>query len=138
MAVYADYTFYVNTYLGTVIAETDFPQLALRASQFIDRITFARAAPIITADTETANINKIKLAMCAVAEALRDQDLSNGADAITSESQGQYSVSYAANSSRAQSNLTKLATAANYWLDGTYLTFGGFNSEEYGYSIDTE
>lgn len=138
MAVYADYTFYVNTYLGTAIVETDFPRLALRASQFIDRATHTRAAPIVTANTETANINKIKLAMCAVAEELHNQDLANGADAITSESQGQYSVSYGANSSRAMSNLTKLVTAANYWLDGTYLMFAGFNSDEYGGTIDTE
>lgn len=138
MAVYADFTYYQNTYLGTVIAETDFPRLALRASQFIDRITYSRAAPIITADTETTDINKIKMAMCAVAEELRNQDLNAGADAITSESQGQYSVSYAANSSRAQSNQTKLINAATFWLDGTYLTFSGFNSGEYGGTVDTE
>lgn len=134
MTVYADYTYYQNTYLGTVIAETDFPRLALKASQFIDRVTFARAKD----ETVVATVNKIKMAMCAVAEELRNQDLNAGADAITSESQGQYSVSYAVNSSRAQSNITKLTSAAREWLDGTYLMFAGFNSGEYGYSVDTE
>lgn len=131
---YADYLFYTTTFFGTAIAETDFPRLALRASTFIDRVTFARA----TDETDEDNINKIKLAMCAVAEELRNQDLNAGADAITSESQGQYSVSYATNSSRAQSNTTKLMSAAREWLDGTYLMFAGFNSGEYGYLVDTE
>ena len=129
---YADFTYYTNTYFGTAIAESKFPQLALRASAVIDRITFQRAA----AETDATNINKIKMAMCAVAEELQTQDLTNGMDGIASESQGQYSVSYLANSSRSKTNLEKLSNAARLWLDGTFLMFAGFADGEYGYDSE--
>jgi hypothetical protein len=130
---YADFTYYQNTYLGNAIADTAFPQLALRASAVIDRITFNRA----TAETDVDNINSIKMAMCAVAEELQRQDSTDGADGIVSESQGQYSVSYAATSSRTLSNNSKLENAARLWLDNTYLMFSGFFAGEYGGTVDT-
>jgi len=133
MTVYADFTYYQNTYLGTVIVETAFPQLALRASAVIDRITFNRAKD----ETIVANINSIKMAMCAVAEELKNQDASGGTDGITSEAVGSHSVSYSANSQRGKTNQDKLELAARLWLDGTYLMFGGFNSGEYGATLDT-
>jgi len=127
---YADYAYYTGTYLGTAIAESDFPQLALRASQVVDNLTFGRAA------TDTENTNAIKNAMCAVAEELQKQDKSDGADGIASESQGNYSVSYVATSNRSKSSQTKLQDAAALWLQGTFLMFDGFNSGEYGSTID--
>jgi hypothetical protein len=54
MANYADYTFYTDDYLGTAIAEADFPALALRATAVIDAITFGRAAT----DTPCARLRK--------------------------------------------------------------------------------
>jgi len=130
MASYADYTYYINTFLGDAIAETDFPRLALQASQVIDRVTFQRAADEIV----VATINKIKMAMCAVADELQKQESNDSADGVASESQGQYSISYAANSNRMKSNQSKLETAAMLWLDGTALMFAGFNSGEYGWT----
>lgn len=138
MTVYADYTYYTGTYLGTAIASADFSALALRASQAIDNMTFDRAAVIVTAGTETTTIDLIKKAMCAVAEELQKQDQSDGQDAIASESQGRYSVAYLASSQRSKSNQMKLETAAKFWLQGTYLMFAGFAAGEYGYSNDTE
>jgi hypothetical protein len=126
MTVYADYTYYTTTYLGTVIAEADFPKLALQASQVIDRVTFQRAA----SQTDTDIVDKIAMAMCAVAEELQNQHSTT--DGITSESQGQYSVAYGVNSSRAKSNQSKLEQAARLWLDGTFLMFAGFSAGEYG------
>ena len=41
--VYADYDYYKTAYLGTAIAESDFPRLALRASSFLDYYTQGRA-----------------------------------------------------------------------------------------------
>lgn len=130
---YADYIFYTNTYLGTAIAETAFAQLALRASAVIDQITFDRAGDETLPDV----VNKIKLAMCAIAEELQNQDNSNGADGIASESQGQYSVSFAANSSRMQSNQSKLERVAKLWLANTTLLFAGFYAGEYGGESDS-
>ena len=129
---YADFTYYEDTFLGTTIAEADFPRLALRASAVIDQITFGRAA------TDTENTNAIKNAMCAVAEEIQTQEAASNVDGITSESQGQYSVSYGANSNRARSNQRKLEDAAKVWLANTALLFAGFNTGEYGGISDTE
>jgi len=133
---YADFTYYSTSYLGTAIAETDFPRLAMRASAVIDRITFGRAAAIVTAATETTTIAAIKNAMCAVAEELQTQDLEFETPAITSESQGQYSVTYASGWSSSLSYTSRLEAAAVLWLEPTYLMFGGFNSDEYGGTLE--
>ena len=127
---YADFTYYSTSFFGTAIAEADFPRLALEASAVIDRITFGRAA------TDTENTTAIKNAMCAVAEELLNQRNAGGADGIASESQGQYSVSYLANSSRSKTNLEKLSNAARLWLDGTFLMFAGFSDGEYGHDSE--
>ncbi len=123
---YADFTYYEDTFLGTTIAEADFPRLALRASAVIDQITFGRAA------TDTENTNAIKNAMCAVAEEIQTQESAGSVDGIMSESQGRYSVAYSANSSKTKSSQSKLEAAASVWLANTFLLFGGFNSGEYG------
>lgn len=130
MTAYVDYTYYSTTYLGTLIAESAFPALALRASAHIDQMTFNRAA------TDTDNETAIKNATCAVAEELQRQ--ATNLDGITSESQGQYSVSFASNSSKAKTNQQKLQDAARLWLANTYLMFAGFNSGEYGGESDSE
>ena len=127
---YADFTYYSTSFFGTAIAEADFPRLALEASAVIDRVTFGRAA------TDTENTTAIKNAMCAVAEELLNQRNAGGADGIASESQGQYSVSYLANSSRSKTNLEKLSEAARLWLDGTFLMFAGFSDGEYGHDSE--
>lgn len=127
---YADYSYYTTTFLGTAIASSDFSRLALRASAVIDQITFGRAAD------DTTNTNAIKNAMCAVAEEIQTQEAAGNVDGITSESQGRYSVSYAANSGKSKSNQYKLEAAAKVWLANTFLMFPGFNADEYGTTVD--
>lgn len=127
---YADYTYYVTSYLGTLVPESSFPQLALRASAVIDQITYNRSVG------NTTDVVAIKKAMCAVAEELYRQDLANGVDGVASESQGQYSVTYLANSNRSKSSHEKLISAATVWLQGTYLMFAGFNDGEYGLVVN--
>ncbi len=131
MTVYADYTYYVTSYLGTAIAESSFPALALRASAVIDQITFGRATVDFAANT---NVAAIKNAMCAVAEELQRQDSNAGVDGIVSESQGQYSVSYAVSSNRTKTSEQKQHAAAKVWLANTGLLFAGFADGEYGAS----
>ena len=53
---YADFTYYSTSYLGNVIAETDFSRLALRASAVIDQLTFSRA----TSDTDNTIAIKVE------------------------------------------------------------------------------
>ena len=129
---YADYIHYSTVYIGNAIAEADFPRLALRASAQIDRLTYNRAA------TDTNNTTAIKNAMCAVAEEIQRQEQNDNVDGITSESQGQYSVSYGSNSNRARSNQTKIVDAAKLWLETTGLMFAGFASGEYGSELTND
>ena len=129
---YADYTYYVTSYFGTAIAESDFPKLAKKASAILDQLTFGRAV------SDTENTSAIKDAMCAIAEEISAIENSDSSEYITSESQGQYSVSYAAESVEGRTYMQRYYDAANLWLNGTYLLFAGFNSGEYGGSIDTE
>jgi len=129
---YADYTYYSDDFLGTAIAETDFPRLALKASAVIDQITFGRAP------TYTEYETQIKNAMCAVAEELQTQEQNANVDAITSESQGRYSVSYGVGSNRTRTNVQKQQDAARVWLANTGLMYSGFYDGEYGGQHDTE
>lgn len=135
---YADYTFYSGTYLGTAIAEAAFPRLALRASAWIDRLTFQRTAAIVTAGTDTATIALIKNATCAVAEEIQNTEANGGTDAILSESIGQNSVSYADTSSKMNTaGETYMQTAALY-LGSTGLMFPGFAAGEYSGELDAD
>ena len=58
---YADYRYYITTYLGTAIQEADFPRLSLRASSFLDYYTQGRAA-------RNDGLDALKMACCAIAE----------------------------------------------------------------------
>lgn len=129
---YADYAHYSTVYLGNAIAEADFPRLALRASAQIDRITFGRAA------TDTDNETAIKNAMCAVAEEIQRQEQSDNVDGVTSESQGRYSVSYGANSSKSRTNTQKISDAAKLYLEDTSLMYAGFADGEYGSTLTND
>jgi hypothetical protein len=135
MATYITYTYYTNTYLGVAITSTNFARLALRASSIIDRLTFQRAAAIVTAATDTATIDLIKMATCAVAEKFQDLELSGDQGGIKSESIGSNSVSYADNSYAMLSASAKLAEVAKIYLASTSLMFHGFNDGELAGSI---
>lgn len=138
MATYADYTFYTGTYLGSAIASVNFAALALRASAVLDQLTYNRAAAIVTAATDTATIDKIKKATCAIAEELQSQDSNSGADGIASESIGNHSVTYSENSRMKSTNLNKNFNAASSWLVGTDLLYKGFASGEYSGVLDED
>jgi hypothetical protein len=136
MTTYATYSYYTATFLGTAIASTDFSRLALRASAIIDQLTFNRASVIVTAATDTATIDLIKMATCEVAEAMQAVE-TGGADGITSESIGSYSVSYGAGSIKSLPAIDKYMQAARLWLGNTELLFRGFATDEYGTNVDT-
>jgi hypothetical protein len=100
---YADYAYYTGTYKGNVIPVSAFDRLALRASEFIDRVTQNQAA---TAATEYET--KLKFACCAIAESMYKFDDTKGK---TSESVTGQSVSY---------NTAEI-TQANYQACKSYL-----------------
>jgi hypothetical protein len=119
---YTDFAYYRDTYLGTAIAEAQFPALALRASAYIDQITFQRAA----AENDTDTVDLIKMATCSVAEEIQKTQESGDTGGIVSESVGSHSVTYAENSSARRSIEQKLLTAAALYLGGTGLLYRGF------------
>lgn len=127
MAVYADYQFYSEQYGGTAIAQADFGRLARQASAIIDQLTFERAGPIITADTDDNLIERIKLATCAIAEEIQRQEQGG---VIASERVGSYAVTYA--TAPAMSNQVKLSSTARLYLGSSGLMYRGFKSDEYG------
>ena len=118
---YADYQFYTAEFLGTAVAQADFPRLAARASVLIDQVTFGRAAAVVTAGTDTDTIDKIKMATCAVAEMLH-KDESEGGE-IQSEQVGNHSVTYVKGPAR--SLISRAREEAKPYLWDTYLMYGG-------------
>lgn len=60
MTTYADYTFYTESYMGTV-REEEFPRLAARASSFLDYYTQNRAK-------DHADMVPVKLCCCALVD----------------------------------------------------------------------
>lgn len=119
---YCDYDFYKNEYYGNVVAEVDFPRLAMRASDKLDALTFDRIELVdgvikvcnsigncMTADDKL--VKKIKKAVCALAEIIGDIEKAEAASresignvqtesgmrgkVISSVSSGSESISYA-------------------------------------------
>ena len=88
---YATYNFYTSVYYGDMLDEAGFNKFASRASDYIDRVTFGRAAKY------TDDNDYLAKACCAAADQLsmiesarmnvRDGD-------VASESVGSHSISY--------------------------------------------
>ena len=110
---YADYEFYTTSYFGSVVPETDFPQLVERASDFVDTMTFDRLVDGLPTNERAQK--RIKKAVCSLAELMYQIELAekNAANAaasgtstmlgaggnstgiVTSVSSGSESISYA-------------------------------------------
>ena len=91
---YADYTFYSTVFLGNKVTATDFPRVALRASEYIDVQTFNRLI-----EDPTLVDDNVRKACCALAEIIDQYEKSaaGGAQVVKSEHVGDYSVEYASN-----------------------------------------
>lgn len=112
--VYADFAYYKTSFLGSAISEPDFPQLALRASQFLDYYTQNRAKDYTKDDS-------VKNACCAVAEAFQASEQLKAKSGIASESVGSYSVSY----TKDNTAKSELADVARQYLAFTGLLYRG-------------
>lgn len=126
MAVYADYTFYTETYCGSAVPEKDWPYVSRRASAVIDQITFGRLQngwPVTDA---------VQLAACAIADAIQAQQNENAQShsGIKSEDVDGYKVSYdSANTTRSRWAKEQLAAADLYLLRSDPLRYKGENPE---------
>ena len=96
--MYADYDFYLNTYFGNAIPAEDFPRLSTRASDYI------RSATNGLSDTVDGwQLEAVKKASCAVADALLDEEIMtagtfSGEQSVSSETVGSWSRSYGSSS----------------------------------------
>ena len=95
MAAFADYTYYLDTYGGSVIPAEAFEKAMRDASREVNRYTLERAEAVLAANSDLSLIEKIKFAACAVAEVIYQYgNQIMGRRDIASESVGDHSVSY--------------------------------------------
>lgn len=99
---YADHAFYKGTYYGEVLTEEAVANRWLdRASDEIDALTFGRLT--FAMPTHEAHVQKVKKAVCAVAEALFQIDVHSKAAAAQKAEDGTYRGAVASVSSGAES-----------------------------------
>ena len=113
--IYADYTYYTDTYGGKAVSAEDFPRLAAKASAYIDRLTFGRAA-------DFPDDERLKRCCCELCESLLLTDGSGGM-VKQSESVGSWSYSLASSSEGASETLMARA-ACRTWLPSEWLYRG--------------
>lgn len=113
--MYADYTFYKNTYKGTAGEET-FSRLSVLATAHINRITANRATTATGTDLET-----VKMAVCAVVDELDKQEQGG---IVTAESNDGISKSFATGTV-VKSSTQRIYAAAEVFLCNTNLLFAG-------------
>ena len=120
--MYADYSFYTTEYKGSLIPETAFAGVERAASAYIDYLTHNR---IVLADLPDKVQEKVKMAVCAVAETCYKQLTDEDSTTVSSESVGNHSKSYAVvKKGFDDRQREKLANAKTY-LHGTGLMYGG-------------
>lgn len=134
MSAYADFKFYEEEYLGTILADTEFPPYALRATTEINYITFDRAKQVILDNTDADAVQAIKMATCALAEQLLDLD--TNPRLLESEKVGTHAVTYAKTPDIKWTRLDRLQSAAKVYLAHTGLMYRGFSTGEYAGRID--
>ncbi len=113
--IYADYTYYKDTYKGGM-PEEDFNRLSRQASAYIENITFGRSEKSYPVNMQ----NKIKDACCAVSDVLYKNE--NDGGEVISQSVGSWSKQYA-NSGKTLDQ--KLYNAAEMYLAMTGLMYQG-------------
>ena len=121
MAAYADQSFYKEGFFGETLTEDNADKWLSLASDEIDTITFGRLT--FAFPTVEAHAEKVKKAVCAVAEALYFIDLQRKAataqkaqdgtyrGAVASVSSGRESISFSVNNSSASVYAAAAASA---------------------------
>lgn len=112
--MYADFSFYQNTYGGTV-GEAEFSRFSTRAGAHLNQITGGRAATAKGEDLEA-----VKMAECAIIDELC---LQSHGGVITAESNDGISRSYATATVRTQAQ--RIYSVAEVFLCNTNLLFVG-------------
>lgn len=113
--IYTDYDYYISTYCGTAVPESDFPRLARQASAYIDTVTFGNAEMAEDSKAKT----KLSDACCAIAEDMYKQE--QGGE-IASESNDGTSVTYVTGGKTPERRMYDIAVM---YLSNTGLLYAG-------------
>lgn len=89
--IYADYTFYKETYHGAM-PESEYPRFSLLASYKLENMTAGRVLKCYPGPPDDA-AEAISMAACLIADRLKCWE-ENGGKEVVSESVGRVSVSY--------------------------------------------
>jgi len=126
MAAFADYTYYLDTYGGTIIPAEAFEKAMRDASREVNRYTLERAEAVLAANSDLSLIEKIKFAACAVAEVIYQYgNQIMGRRDIASESVGDHSVSYLSTDQLRANEVHAITETINGYLGLTGLMFLG-------------
>jgi len=126
MAAFADYTYYLDTYGGTIIPAEAFEKAMRDASREVNRYTLERAEAVLAANSDLSLIEKIKFAACAVAEVIYQYgNQIMGRRDIASESVGDHSVSYLSADQLRANEVHALSETIEGYLGLTGLMFLG-------------
>ena len=120
--MYTDYNFYISEYIGSAIPVTAFAALERAASAYIDHLTHNR---IVMAELPEAVQNKVKMAVCAVAEVCYKQLNDEDSSTVSSETVGNHSRSYAVVKKGFDERQHEKLINAKTYLHGTGLLYGG-------------
>ncbi|MEG1396089.1 MAG: hypothetical protein RSC82_03840 [Oscillospiraceae bacterium] len=112
-----DYAFYACAFQGTATKE-NFERLAVKASAYLDRLTFDRITDTLPAPI----LQRAKLACCGVVDALLLNEQGGG---VASETNDGISVTYVAGVSNSKSETQRIREAAALFLGGTGLLYRG-------------
>ena len=91
-----EYSFYTDTYMGTLLSEEEFPRYISRADYKLDELTFARHR---REDLPASVQTRVNLALCAIADLLFSFDAAASdspaaSAAVAEETVGSHKVKY--------------------------------------------
>lgn len=120
--MFADYTFYITEYKGSDIPEAIFTEVERDAGAFLSYLTRDRINTDNLPDTVK---HKVRMATCAVADICYRQRKDEDSSAVSSESVGNHSKSYAVVRIDYAQRQKQKGDAARMYLRGTGLMYGG-------------
>ena len=113
----ADYSFYTETYHGSLIPEEDFPFWLGKADARLEELTYGHC---FSEDLPAATLTRVSLAECAIADTLFSFDSASAAPitaaAITEEKVGSHSVKYNDAISASQALSSQIRSLASAYL----------------------
>ena len=119
----ADYAFYRDVYLGTVLSEDAFPRYAREADSWLDQLTYGKYA---SPNLSESVLQKVKMAECALAElcfSMATDAASN--PSIEKETVGSHSVTYRGSTDSISGWSARIRETASRYLMSTGLLYRG-------------